>query len=106
MTADTSEPKVDNPVREQLVTLKGDLQKQMHELEGLLKKSSSDVGKGATWVGPTADAWHTEAEGRRKDMLGQLKKLIPLVEAEIAKCEPKVTLGQAKSMRADQARQQ
>lgn len=105
MSADTSEAKVDNPLRAELVTLKSDLQNQMHQLEGLLKKSCSDVGGGATWVGPTADAWHAEAEGRRRDMVVQLKKLIPLVEAEIDKCAPTVTPGQAKSMQADQARQ-
>lgn len=97
-------PKVDNPWRQQLVTLKGDLHKEMHELQGLLKKACADVGHQISWVGPTADTWHTDAEGRRKDMLAQLKKLIPLVDAEIAKCPQKVTADEAKAMRADLAR--
>ena len=105
MTTVEPGPKVDNPLRQQLVTLKSDLQKEMHELQGLLRKPCSDVGRGIAWVGPAADTWHAEAEGRRADMLAQLKKLIPLVDAEIANSPEKVTPDQARSMLADAARQ-
>lgn len=97
-------PKVDNPWRQQLLTLKRDLHKEMHGLQELLKKPCADVGQRISWVGPTADAWHTDADGRRKDMLAQLKKLLPLIDAEIATCPEKVTADEAKAMRADLAR--
>ncbi|SEG94415.1 hypothetical protein SAMN05216223_13030 [Actinacidiphila yanglinensis] len=94
-------PMVDNPWRQQLVTLRGDLLKEMHELRALLKGPCADVGQGETWVGPAADAWHAEAEGRRTDILAQLGRLVPLVDAEIRTCPEQVTLGEAKSLRID-----
>jgi hypothetical protein len=105
VTTAQSGPGIDNPWRQQLVTLKSDLQKEMRELQGLLRKPCSDVGGKISWTGPAADTWYGEADGRRKDMLAQLTKLLPLVDAEIAKCPEKVPPGQAKSMRADLARQ-
>jgi hypothetical protein len=92
---------VDNPWRQQLVTLRNDLRQEMHELQALLKRPCADVGRGAAWVGPVADAWHAEAQGRRTDILTQLGKLIPLVEVEIGRCAEKVTVGEAKSLQID-----
>lgn len=104
MAAVDAGPTVDNPLRRQLVALQRDLHREMHELQGLLRKSCADVGRGATWVGPAAATWHTEAEGRRRDILAQLAKLIPLVDAEIAGSPEKVTPAQAKALLADAAR--
>jgi hypothetical protein len=92
---------VDNPWRQQLETLRTDLLKEMHELQGLFKRPCADVGQGATWVGPAAERWHAEAEGRRTDILAQLGKLVPLIDAEIGNCAEKVTVGEAKSLQID-----
>ena len=95
------QPKVDNPQRQALVTLKANIERNMHDLLGTLKGASSDIGNGDSWVGPTAVKWHSEVEGRRKDMVAQLGKLVPAVQAAIDKCPEKVTQSEAKSMRID-----
>ncbi|WP_202239699.1 hypothetical protein [Actinacidiphila reveromycinica] len=94
-------PMVDNPWRRQLVALRGDLLKEMDELRSLLAGCCADVGGGEIWVGPAADAWHAEAQGRRTDILAQLGRLVPLVEAAIGTCAEKVTVGEAKSLQVD-----
>lgn len=94
-------PMVDNPWRQHLVTLRSDLLKEMHELRSLFQGPCADIGLGETWVGPAADTWHTEAQGRRTDILAQLGRLVPLVEAAIGTCAEKVTVGEAKSLQVD-----
>lgn len=102
MAADDSHgPMVDNPWREQLVTLRTDLLKEMHDLRALLKGPCADIGQGEIWVGPTADTWHTEARARRTDLLAQLDLLVPLVDTAISACAPQVTVGEAKSLQVD-----
>jgi hypothetical protein len=94
-------PRVDNPWRGHLLTLKADLQREMGELSGLLARPCADIGEGSVWVGPAADTWHREAEARRRDMLAQLRALVPLVETAIRTCPEKVTIGEAKLLQAD-----
>jgi hypothetical protein len=98
------EPKVDNPQRQALVTLKATIERNLHDLKELLKNASSNVGDSGSWVGPTAVSWHAEIEGRRKDMVTQLAKLVPAVQAEINRCPEHVTQSQAKLMRMDMQR--
>jgi len=98
------QPKVDNPQRQALVTLKTNIERAMHDLTELLKNACANVGDGGSWVGPTAVGWHTEIEGRRKDMLAQLAKLVPTVQAAINTCPEQVTQSEAKMMRMDMQR--
>ena len=98
------QPKVDNPQRQALVDLKTSIERNLHDLNDLLKNASAHVGDGGSWVGPTAATWHTEVEGRRKDMVGQLAKLVPAVQAAIDRCPEKVPQSEAKMMHMDMQR--
>ncbi|MGI5197341.1 hypothetical protein ACQEVY_27550 [Streptomyces sp. CA-288835] len=100
---DTNEqPKVDNPYRTRLETLKGDLVNEVKELKKCLKSASQDVGdKKKSWVGKTANKWHDEIEGNRGRMIREIDKLIPAVQKRIDSLPEKVPLSEAKMMQMD-----
>jgi hypothetical protein len=93
--------KAENPRRQALVTLKKDLEHEIHVLAGLLKKASSDVGDKRSWAGPNAKNWHSDIEGHRKATLTRLGHLIPAVQAEINRTPERVSPAEAKLMRLD-----
>ncbi|WP_329167639.1 hypothetical protein OG204_24345 [Streptomyces sp. NBC_01387] len=93
--------KVENPRRQALVRLKSDIEHEMRDLTGLLKKASADVGEKRSWAGRNAKTWHSDIEGRRKVMLAQLGNLIPAVQAEINQAPERVSPAEAKMMRLD-----
>lgn len=98
------QPKVDNPMKQRLETLKRNVQEEVGKMEKHLKKASQDVGEGTkdkSWVGKTADDWHTDIEGNRGRMLGELKKLVPAIQRKIDSVPDKVPLNEAKLMRMD-----
>ncbi|WP_229882200.1 hypothetical protein [Streptomyces alanosinicus] len=99
--ADDGQPKVDNPRISALKALKLNLLTQTAELRKQLETTSKDIGSGKVWSGKTADAWHSELEGRRAHMKSLIDKVIPAVDAEIAKCPAKVSVAEAKMMRMD-----
>ncbi|MGC5565606.1 hypothetical protein ACPYPG_22580 [Streptomyces sp. FR-108] len=100
---DTNEqPKVDNPYRAQLETLKLNLVEEVKELKKCLKTASQDVGdKKKSWVGKTANKWHDEIEGNRGRMIREIDKLIPAVQRRIDSLPEKVSPSEAKMMRMD-----
>jgi hypothetical protein len=101
MGSTDSQPKVDNPYLSALKTLKSNLITETQDLTKLFETTSKDMGGKKVWVGKTADTWTTDVDGRRGRMKTLVDKLIPAVDAEIAKCPPKVTQGEAKMMRMD-----
>ncbi|MER6385149.1 hypothetical protein [Streptomyces sp. NPDC001250] len=96
-----AQPKVGNPRLAALKALKANLLKQTADLRKVFETTSKDIGSGKVWVGKTADAWHSELEGRRAHIKALIDRVIPAVDAEIARCPGKVTPGMAKAMRMD-----
>ncbi|MFF9133663.1 hypothetical protein ACF1AY_36415 [Streptomyces sp. NPDC014776] len=102
MGGDATQPKVDNPYRARLETLKRNLQDEVKDLKNLLKSASQDVGdQKRSWVGKTAEKWHSDIEGNRGRMLREIEKLIPAVQKKIDACPEKVPLSEAKLMQLD-----
>ncbi|MFE9453597.1 hypothetical protein [Streptomyces sp. NPDC006739] len=96
-----TQSKVDNPHLASLKSLKNSLKSETEELKKQLETAAKDMGGKKVWVGKAADDWARDLEGRRSRMKTLLDKLIPAVDAEIAKCPEKVTPGEAKMMRMD-----
>ncbi|WP_245001604.1 hypothetical protein [Streptomyces alfalfae] len=96
------EPKVDNPYRTRLETLKTNLVDEVKELKKCLKTATQDVGgdgkTGKSWVGKTAGKWHDEAQGNRGRMIRELDKLIPAVQKRIDELPEKVPASTARLM--------
>ncbi|WP_431036363.1 hypothetical protein ACQYWQ_20135 [Streptomyces sp. P6-2-1] len=104
MGTPAEQPKVDNPMKTRLETLKGNVQDEVGKMEKHLKKASQDVGgksEGKSWIGKTADNWHTEIEGNRGRMLRELKKLVPAIQRKLDSMPDKVPANEAKMMRID-----
>ncbi len=100
----SEQPKVDNPMKQRLETLKRNVQQEVGKMEKHLKKASQDVGEGTSkksWVGKTADAWHADIKGNRGRMLTALKELVPAIQRKIDSMPDKVPANEAKMMRLD-----
>ncbi|WP_405779614.1 hypothetical protein [Streptomyces sp. NBC_00859] len=91
-----SEPKVPNPRKADLVRLRSDLAKQVDAFRAALKKPTADVGGDKVWVGKNARAWHMELNGRHKRLVGQVEKLLPVVDAAIKGQPDKVPAAEAR----------
>lgn len=99
-----TQPKVDNPMRQALVTLRNSLRAEVEILKDVFRTTDSDMQSKEVWTTPAggaADKWKAEIHGKRRRMLTLVGKLIPAVEAEIAKCPRKVSQAEAKMMRMD-----
>ncbi|WP_328538462.1 hypothetical protein [Streptomyces sp. NBC_00344] len=98
-----SQPKVDNPYRARLVSLKRELLLEVDDLKKLLKKPAGDVGgkHAPSWVGRNARKWHTDIEGHRTHLQKLVSDLVPAVQAEIDRSPEKVSPAEAKMMRMD-----
>ncbi|KUN01483.1 hypothetical protein AQI95_31700 [Streptomyces yokosukanensis] len=104
--ADTSgRPKVDNPYLASLKSLKNRLKTETEELKKQLETAAKDMDSRRVWVGKAATEWAKDLQGRRSRMKVLVEKLIPAVDAEIAKCPEKVTPGEAKIMNMNLQRQ-
>jgi hypothetical protein len=101
-TTSQSQATVPNPAIADLKNLRTRLGKDMGDLNKILKTTSSDMTGGKVWVGKAADTWTTEVTGRHKRVQTLLGKLIPIIDAEIAKLPEKVTPVEAKLYRMDQ----
>lgn len=97
----STQPKVDNPYLASLESLKNSLKTETEMLKKQLETAAKDMGSKKVWVGKAASNWAKDLEGRRSRMKVLVEKLIPAVDAEIAKCPEKVTPGEAKMMRMD-----
>ncbi|MCX4665217.1 hypothetical protein OG453_00765 [Streptomyces sp. NBC_01381] len=96
-------PKVDNPDRERLVGLKRELEKERDSLVGALKRAAEDIGKGGanskkSWVGTTANKWHSDVAGHRKTARMRIDKVLADIQREIDRMPEKVTPEEATSM--------
>ena len=97
----STQPKVENPYLASLKRLKNSLGAETEMLKKQLETAAKDMGSKKVWVGKAASDWAKDLEGRRSHMKLLVEKLIPAVDAEIAKCPEKVTPGEAKMMRMD-----
>ncbi|MDF9813834.1 hypothetical protein [Streptomyces sp. SPB162] len=93
--------KVDNPYRSALQALKTRLKTETEELKKQLETASKDMAGKKVWVGKAADSWQQDLDGRRARIKTLVDKLIPAVDAEIAKAPEKVSPGEAKMWRMD-----
>lgn len=101
MSEPSSQPKVDNPYRASLQRLRKSLTTETEMLKKQLQTAAKDMGSKKVWVGKAASDWAKDLDGRRSRVKVLVEKLIPAVDAEIAKCPEKVTPGEAKMMRMD-----
>ncbi|MER7840152.1 hypothetical protein ABTY98_30735 [Streptomyces sp. NPDC096040] len=92
---------MENPYLASLKSLKNNLKAETEMLKKQLETAAKDMGSKKVWVGKAASDWAKDLEGRRSRMKLLAEKLIPAVDAEIAKCPEKVTPGEAKMMRMD-----
>lgn len=97
----STQPMVANPFLASLKSLKNSLKTETEMLKKQLETAAKDMGSKKVWVGKAATDWAKDLEGRRSHMKVLVEKLIPAVDAEIAKCPEKVTQGEAKMMRMD-----
>ncbi|MFS8204861.1 hypothetical protein ACLVWQ_40085 [Streptomyces sp. CWNU-52B] len=103
MTADGDKPKQDNPDRERLQRLKRELEKERSDLVDALKRGAGDIGKGGrdstkSWVGKTADKWHSSVVGHRKTVRARIDKVLEDMQREIDRMPEKVTPEEASAM--------
>jgi hypothetical protein len=96
-----AQPKVANPYLASLKRLKNQLQTETEVLKKQLETAAKDMDSKKVWVGKAATGWGKDIKGRRSRMKVLVEKLIPAVDAEIAKCPEKVTPGEAKMMNMD-----
>lgn len=101
--ATDDKPKVDNPERERLQSLKRQLEKDRPDLVDALKRAASDIGKGGrdsakSWVGKNADKWHNDVAGHRKTVRSRVDKVLEDIQREIDSMPEKVTQEEASSM--------
>lgn len=94
----SAEPRVDNPMRASLVTLRNSLKSEIEALKKLLSTTDSDMQGKKVWVGKAADDWAKQLHHNRTRLHTLLNQLVPAVEAEISKCPEKVSPGTAKMM--------
>jgi hypothetical protein len=97
----SAQQKVENPYLASLKRLKSSLTTETEMLKKQLETAAKDMGSKKVWVGKAATDWAKDLDGRRSRMKVLVEKLIPAVDAEIAKCPEKVTPGEAKMMRMD-----
>ncbi|MFG1811749.1 hypothetical protein [Streptomyces sp. NPDC049040] len=100
----SAEATVPNPAIADLKSLKARLIGELATLNDTLKTTSSDMGGKKVWVGPAADTWTTEVDGRRTRILQLLGKLVPIIDAEIGTLPEKVTPIDAKLYNMDRGR--
>ncbi|MFE9453590.1 hypothetical protein [Streptomyces sp. NPDC006739] len=94
-----AQQKVDNPWRAALVTLRNDLRSETERLKAMLAKADADMQGKKVWTseaGGVAAKFRDDLHGKKQRIGTLAGKLIPLVEAEIAKCPEKVSPGEAK----------
>lgn len=97
----TDEAKVESPWRAALVRLRDSLRQETADLRTSLGKATADLEGNKVWVGPTAAKWGADLKGRHTRVKTLVDKLIPAVEAEIARTPEKVTPGEAKMQRME-----
>ncbi|SNX63208.1 hypothetical protein SAMN06272735_5010 [Streptomyces sp. TLI_55] len=103
MGTEDSKPKVDNPERERLRRLKGQLEKELGDFTDAFKKAASDIGNGGrdsskSWVGKNADKWNLDVTGQRKKVRSRMDKVLEAIQREINSMPEKVTPEEANSM--------
>ncbi|OIK01212.1 hypothetical protein [Streptomyces monashensis] len=99
-----AQQKVDNPWRAALVSLKNDLMSETERLKGLLATVDADMQGKKVWTSETggvAANFRDDLHGKKQRIGTLVGKLIPAVEAEIAKCPEQVPPGEAKMMRME-----
>jgi hypothetical protein len=95
---------VDNPQLADLKSLRQRLGVESVTLEKLLQQAASDVGGktgSPSWVGPAADRWHSDANGRHDGIRTEARRLLAEVDRAIAGCPEKVSVIDAKMYRMD-----
>ncbi|MEV0183974.1 hypothetical protein AB0I54_32525 [Streptomyces sp. NPDC050625] len=104
MGAPADQPKVDNPWRAALVSLRNDLRSESERLKGLLERADADMQGKKVWTGErggVAANFRDDLHGKKQRIRTLVGKLILAVEAEIAKCPEKVSQADAKMLRMD-----
>ncbi|WP_202232539.1 hypothetical protein [Actinacidiphila reveromycinica] len=95
---------IDNPRLTDLRSLRTYLSTHTSAMEGTLRRAASAIGgKGddQSWVGPAANRWRTDANGKRTHVKAEVDRLISEVDRAIAGCPAKVTVNEAKLYDAD-----
>ncbi|WP_146088247.1 hypothetical protein [Actinacidiphila yanglinensis] len=100
----TPQATVPNPAIEDLNALKRRLTQDLGTLKEPLKTTTSDMTGGKVWVGKAADDWTADVKGRHGTIQTLLGRLVPVIDAEIAKLPEKVTPGEAKLYNMDRYR--
>jgi hypothetical protein len=104
MGAPADQPKVDNPWRAALVSLRNDLRSETVRLKDLLATADADMQAKNVWTsekGGVAANFREDLHGKKQRIGTLVGKLIPAVEAEIAKCPEKVSQAEAKMLHMD-----
>ncbi|WEH28864.1 hypothetical protein [Streptomyces sp. AM 3-1-1] len=103
MGTEDAEPKVDNPDRARLVDLLGQLKEDRSAFVGAFELAAKEVGKGSAtaalaWVGDTAERWHTDVAGHRKQVRERIDVVLSDVQRHINSMPAQVTPEEAAAM--------
>jgi hypothetical protein len=92
----SSEPKVANPALAALKSLRSDLAKDVDTYRSALATTARDMGGKKVWTGKAASDWEKQVTHQRSQVKTLVDKLLPIVDAEIARTPAQVTQAEAK----------
>ena len=98
----TTQPKVANPHLAALKRLRSDLASDLASYREVLETSAGDMGGKKVWTGKAAGSWEQSVTHQRSRVKTLVDKLLPIVDAEIAKTPVQVTQGEAKQWNMNQ----
>lgn len=98
----SSQQKVPNPAVTDLKNLRKDLATDVETYRDALESTASDMGGKKVWTGKAASDWEKQVTHQRSLVKTQVDKLLPIVDAEIAKLPAEVSPAEAKQYYMDQ----
>ncbi|WP_433891015.1 hypothetical protein [Streptomyces sp. CA-111067] len=93
---DPTTQKVANPHLAALRQLRSDLAAATETFRAALKTTAADMGGQKVWTGRAAFGWEQTVNHQRSRVTSLVDKLLPIIDAEIARTPAEVTADQAR----------
>jgi hypothetical protein len=100
---DSSQSKVANPALVALKSLRNDLARDVETYRDALSTTAGDMGGKKVWTGKAARAWEQHVAHQRSQVKTMVDKLLPIVDAEIARTPAEVTQSEARQWHLNQS---